>query len=70
MTETLGLAALIVAGSVTAFAVSIRLGILLGRRLDRAIESRTTEDPEPPPSDGALGSIAPGNFGQQENRGD
>lgn len=70
MIETLGLAALIVAGGVVVFALSIRLGILLGRRLDLAIESRKTEDPEPPSSDASQGSIAQRNIGQEENRGD
>ena len=70
MIETLGLAALIVAGGVAVFALSIRLGILLGRRLDLAIESRKTEDPEPPSSDASQESIAQGNIGQEENRGD
>jgi len=70
MIETLGLAALVVAGGVVVFALSIRLGILLGRRLDLAIESRKTEDPEPPSSDASQGSIAQGNIGQEENRRD
>ena len=58
MIGTFGLAGAIVAGSVILFVVSIRVGILLGRRLDRAIEERTARD------------SAPGSFGHEENRGD
>jgi hypothetical protein len=67
---TLTLGAAIVAASVILFAVSIRVGILLGRRLDRAIEDRTAVDAEPPPPVASGESIAAGNFAQQENRGD
>jgi len=42
--EALLLAAGFVVVAVAAFAVSIRLGILLGRRLDRSIEERDREE--------------------------
>jgi len=70
MIGTLGLAVAIVAGAVILFAVSIRVGILLGLRLDRVLEARISEDLEPPSSVDAGASIAPDNFGQEENRGD
>jgi len=70
MIGTLGLAVAIVAGAVILFAVSIRVGILLGLRLDRVLEARISDDLEPPSSVDAGASIAPDNFGQEENRGD
>lgn len=44
MTELLVLAAGFVVLAVVAFVASIRLGILLGRRLDRSIEARRREE--------------------------
>jgi hypothetical protein len=70
MIGTLVLAVTLVAGSVVLFAVSIRVGILFGRRLDRALEVRTSEDSETPPSVDAGESIAQAGIGQEENRGD
>jgi len=52
------------------FAVSIRVGILLGLRLDRVLEARMSENPKPSSSVDAGASIAPDNFEQEENRGD
>jgi len=40
----LPLAVLLVAGGVLGFVLSIRVGILLGLRLDRAIEARSAAD--------------------------
>jgi len=42
--EALALAAVFVILAVGAFVASIRLGILLGRRIDRSIEARGRED--------------------------
>ena len=70
MIGTLGLAGAIIAGSVILFVVSIRVGILLGRRLDRAIEERTARDPEPASPVVSGESMTPGSFGHEENRGD
>jgi hypothetical protein len=62
MIGTLALALAIVAGAVILFAISIRVGILLGLRLDRVIEARMSEDQKPPSSVDAGSSIAPGTF--------
>jgi hypothetical protein len=70
MIGTLTLALAIVAGAVILFAISIRVGILLGLRLDRVLEARTSEDRKPPSSVDAGASIAPGHLGQEENRRD
>jgi hypothetical protein len=70
MIGTLTLAVGIVAGAVILFAVSIRVGILLGLRLDRVLEARMSENPKPSSSVDAGASIAPDNFEQEENRGD
>jgi hypothetical protein len=70
MIGTLTSAVAIVAGTVILFAVSIRVGILLGLRLDRVLEARISEDLEPSSSVDAGASIAPDNFGQEENRRD
>jgi len=70
MIGTLTLAVAIVAAAVILFAVSIRVGILLGLRLDRVLEARTSEDLEPPSSVYAGASSAPGSFGQEDNRRD
>ncbi len=70
MIGTLGLAVAIVVVSVVLFAVSIRVGILLGLRLDRVLEARISEDLEPPASGDAGASIESDNFGQKENRDD
>jgi hypothetical protein len=70
MIGTLTLAVAIVAGAVILFAVSIRVGILLGLRLDRVLEARMSEDPKPPSSVDAGASIASDNLGQEENRRD
>ena len=67
MIGTLTLALVIVAGAVILFAVSIRVGILFGLRLDRVLEARMSEDPKPPSSVDAGASSAPDNFGQEEN---
>ncbi|MGD0861933.1 MAG: hypothetical protein ABSA21_04150 [Candidatus Limnocylindrales bacterium] len=40
MVEILAAAALLLAGGLVVFVVSIRVGILLGQRLDRALEAR------------------------------
>lgn len=53
--ETIGLAVGLVALAVLAFAASVRLGMLVGRRLDRALESRAPTDAE---------------IGLEENRGE
>jgi hypothetical protein len=37
-------AVLLLGGAVLAFALSIRVGILLGRRLDRAVEARAAAE--------------------------
>ncbi len=42
MTDALGLAAAFVALVVAAFVASVRIGILVGRRLDGALEARAT----------------------------
>lgn len=70
MIGTLGLAVAIVVVSVVLFAVSIRVGILVGLRLDRVLEARISEELEPPAPVDAGASIEPDNFGQKENRGD
>ena len=70
MIGTLTLTGAIVAGAVILFAVSIRVGILLGLRLDGVLEARMSEDPKPPSSVDAGASIGPDNFGQEENRCD
>jgi hypothetical protein len=41
-------AALLVAGAGAAFAVSVRVGMLLGRRMDRALEARQDADDSTP----------------------
>ena len=70
MIGTLTLALAIVAGAVILFAVSLRIGILLGLRLDRVLEARMSEDLEPPSSVDAGASIAPGSVGQEDSRRD
>lgn len=70
MIGTLALALAIVAGAVILFAISIRVGILVGLRLDRVLEARMSEDSKPSSSVDAGASIAPDNFGQEENRRD
>jgi hypothetical protein len=42
--EPIGFAAALVALAIVAFAVSVRLGILLGRGLDRRIEAQRNEE--------------------------
>ena len=42
--ETLSLAVLLIAAAVLGFVLSIRVGILLAVRLDRAIEARAVAD--------------------------
>ncbi len=69
MIGTLALAVALVAGSVIVFAVSIRVGILLGLRLDRALEVPTSVDSESQSSVDAEESVAPGSVGQEEKRG-
>jgi hypothetical protein len=42
------LAAVLIGGGIVAFVVSVRLGILLGLRLDRALEARAAnKEPDP-----------------------
>lgn len=52
--------ALIALGAVL-FVVSLRVGILVGRRLDGVLEARQSEDSK---------SIEPASIGQEENRGE
>jgi hypothetical protein len=40
MAETLALVALLLGGGVFLFVVSIRIGVTLGKRMDRALEAR------------------------------
>jgi hypothetical protein len=68
MIGTFVLAGAMVAGAVILFAVSIRVGILLGPRLDRVLEARMSEDPKPPCSVDTGASITPDDFGQEVNR--
>jgi len=53
MIDAIGLAAVFVALAVAAFVASVRIGILVGRRLDVALEARVAaaEAEEGPPSD-------------------
>lgn len=46
MSDTVALAASLVAIAVIAFGLSIRFGMLLGRRLDRALEERASASDE------------------------
>ncbi len=48
--QELLVAALLVAGAIVAFVLSIRVGILLGLRLDRAVEARAADE-EPAQTD-------------------
>jgi len=43
------------------FIVSVRIGILVGRRIDRAVEARYSDDSK---------TIEPASAGQEEDRGD
>jgi hypothetical protein len=52
MAETVVAAGLLLAGGLVLFVVSIRIGNLFGRRLDRALEARATAG-EPDPSEEA-----------------
>jgi hypothetical protein len=61
MIGTLLLAVGLLALAVILFVVSVRVGILVGRRLDRAIEARLSEDSMPVP---------PAGIDQEENRGE
>ena len=61
MIGTLLLAGALVALAAIMFVVSVRVGILVGRRLDRAIEARLSEDSMPVP---------PAGIDHKENRGD
>lgn len=70
MIGTLTLALAVVAGAVILIAVSIRVGILLGRRLDRVLEARMSADPNLPLSVDTGASSELGNFEQEENRRD
>lgn len=51
-TTVLVAAALLIAGACILFAVSVRVGMLLGRRVDRALEARLAAE-SPTPSDQA-----------------
>jgi hypothetical protein len=76
MIEAIGLAAVFVALAVAAFVASVRIGILVGRRLDGAIEARAAAaeaDEEPLPEVAASENRDPqpdGNNGREENRGE
>lgn len=66
MIATLVTAGAIVAAAVVLFALSIRVGILVGHRLDRAIEQRSAGDSETPTPADTGESIAPVDTGQEE----
>jgi len=55
MIQTIGLAAVFVALAAAAFVASVRLGMLVGRRLDRALEARVEPVvPAPPEESGGV----------------
>jgi hypothetical protein len=67
MNETVATVAVLLVVAVAAFAVAIRLGMLLGMRLDRAMEARAAA------GDGESGSEQPGPPGagiRKEDRGE
>lgn len=70
MISALILVLAVVVGGVILFAVSIRVGILVGLWLDRVLEARITDDLRPLSSVDAGASIASDNFEQEENRRD
>jgi hypothetical protein len=75
MIDAIGLAAVFVALAVAAFVASVRIGILVGRRLDGALEARAAaaEAEEGPPSDVFMSENQdpqPGNNGREEYRGE
>jgi hypothetical protein len=75
MIDAIGLAAVFVALAVAAFVASVRIGILVGRRLDGALEARAAaaEAEEGSPSDVPMSEIQdpqPGNNGREEYRGE
>lgn len=45
MIQTIGLAAVFIALAAAAFVASVRLGMLVGRRLDRTLEARAQSTP-------------------------
>jgi hypothetical protein len=76
VTEALGLAAVFVALAVAAFVASIRIGILVGRRLDGLLEARaaagTVEEGTMPlaPESADENPQPMGNNGREEYRGE
>ncbi|HEX7491772.1 MAG TPA: hypothetical protein VF337_08740 [Candidatus Limnocylindrales bacterium] len=71
MSGTIAAVALLVVVAVVVFAGAIRLGMLLGKRLDRALEARAEAGNAP--GDGELGADQPGSTGashREEDRGE
>ena len=77
MIEVIGLAVGFVALAALAFVASVRLGMLMGRRMDRALEARVSTGAEEeltpsnaPPSAALQQPIADGKRGREEYRGE
>jgi hypothetical protein len=77
MIQTIALAVIFIALAAAAFVASVRLGMLLGLRLDRIIEARASGGAQeelapvdPAPSSAPQKPIADGKRGREEYRGD
>jgi Xaa-Pro aminopeptidase len=70
MIELVATAAVFVAVAVVAFVAAVRLGMLVGLRLDRALEARAAQDGSDEPVTSANEPIADGRTGREENRGE
>jgi len=70
MIELVVTAAVFVALAAVAFVAAVRLGMLVGLRLDRALEARAAQDGSEEPVPSAKKPIADGRIGREENRGE
>lgn len=71
MMEAIAIAVAFVVLGVAAFVASVRLGILVGRRLDRALEARVASvAAEEPATADSTNQFASGRRGREENRGE
>jgi hypothetical protein len=70
MIELVATAAVFVALAAVAFVAAVRLGMLVGLRLDRALEARAAQDGSDEPVPSPQKPIADGRTGREENRGE
>ena len=77
MMQIIGLAVVFIAMAAVAFVASVRLGMLVGLRLDRMLEARASDGAQedlapvdPAPSPAPQKPIADGNRGREEYRGE